>query len=334
MRNYLIALAFMLLIIGIYQGFVIKQQLNEIQHCACGDTSRFPPFDTTALRDSLGIQYGLLQQKDTFENTINSMLYAGIDIVRTHVMFHDEYKDETTDRYIAEGFRVNINFNYLPTAVPVPFPTDTAFIIRQATKFFKYYQNRRASIPLVSVENEWDNTNYHSGTIDQYLTELRIVTRIGHQFGFKISDAGITSNWLQRWTYSKLSGDSAIWWKQHYFVGLDNDYQNMVQAVDYFFAQVQSIPLDYLNFHWYNNTTCPDGLPIALSKLPQQFKFACNEWGVKSEVIYDSTLIELRKVRPAFAVVYSGINDPNKAIYISNENLKKMSEHYYQTIHK
>jgi hypothetical protein len=77
----------------------------------------------------------------------------------------------------------------------------------KAKAFFTYYKKWINQIPVVVCENEWDNELYRDfskTTVSDYVTELSIVVDEGHKAGFKVADAGITSNNLGRWVYSQM----------------------------------------------------------------------------------------------------------------------------------
>lgn len=271
--------------------------------------------------------FGMMQAQDVLSQTEASMKYAGIKIVRAVVYFSNTTSSSVVDKYLSDGFKVQINFNWKPTGSPVPFPSDTAMIASKADAFFKHYLPYKNQIPFVSVENEWDNPNYHTGNIQDYLNELAIAIRIGHKYGFKIADAGITGTALTRWTYSKLSGDSATWWKGHYFVGLNNDYNGFVSMVNTYLAGISKLALDFINFHWYNNNGCFGGPSIALYhiiKASKNFAIVSNEWGVMDAKYWTCTIGEIKKIKPVYAVVYSGVNSPGNAIRLSDDQLKQM----------
>jgi hypothetical protein len=277
-------------------------------------------------------EYGLLQAKysdSAFEARLNK---ANLKIVRLAVYFKSNYFSKTINKFLADGFKVHINFNYMPTDTPVVFPTDTNFIKTQAENFFKYYLPFKDQIPFVAVENEWDNPfyrNWKKTRIEDYITELAIVARIGNKYGFKITDAGITGNNLGRWTYSKLSGTVAAQWRGQHFVGLELGYDSVVQFINKYAQQVKGLPLYFINLHWYNENKCAGNFILALNAylLATGFdRYVLNEWGVKDSALWQCTITEMKSVNPFYSIAYSGINEPNKAIELSDNELKLITQ--------
>src|SRR6478609_46944 len=288
--------------------------------------------DTIRIHDTVRIDnaaaktiFGVLNAEKSIAESETIMRESGVNVQRVAMFFSTTYFSKSADQYIKDGFNVQINFNYKPTPNPVAWCTDTAFIRKQAKLFFAYYKPYIKQIPLVAVENEWDNVLYHVGNIDDYLRELAIVVDEGHKAGFKVTDAAITSNALQRWNYSQLSTNCANWWKAHYFVGLQNDYTNYINNINYYASKVKGIPIDYINFHWYNNTACSNGLSSALYNwltATGKSVSTTNEWGVKDTALWSCTVAEVLGVNPAHAIAYSGVNDPNNAALLTADMLK------------
>lgn len=279
------------------------------------DTVVIPPIDTT-------IQFGLMQASDPKEQVKQAMLSAGIKTIRLPLYFDKTTVGQVIDAFLIEGFNVQISFNWKSTSSPVTFPKDTSMIRSKARAFFQYYQKWLNQIPFVAVENEWDNYDYRdwaNTTIQDYITELRIVCDEGHKYGFKISDGGLTGNNLGRWTYSHLNSDSALWWKSKYFVGTGTDnYQPMLKLLEDFSKLIRTVPIDFLNTHWYNNNTrCSEGYSHAFDlwakfcgkeNLPR----VNNEFGMRdgNMDVWKCTVKEMKQT-VVWAIAYSGDGSTN-----------------------
>ncbi len=247
-----------------------------------------------------------------YPTTLESKMdIAGVKLVRNQLILSKKTRSNFIDQYIQDGYKVQINLNWSATSMgPVDYPTDLDQVKERAEQFFQYYAPYVNSIPVVVVENEWDNTAFHNGDISDYMAELAAITEIGHRYGFKIADAGLSSTNLRRWTYSTLSGDAADTWATNYFVGPKLDtYATVIQAVNTYAAAINNIPIDYLNVHWYNNSQCFNGFQTA----SQAYLNACNkqliitnEFGIKTnsnQLFYD-TVDELRNLA-SYAICYS-----------------------------
>lgn len=275
--------------------------------------------------------YGLMQKEG---NQLNELRYvldsANIRLVRVPVFFDDNYKSTVADDYLKAGYHVQLNFNWKNTFNPITFPTDTNFIRSQAEKFFQYYEPYKDQIPVVCAENEWDNGQYRDFTkasIQDYLTELAIVVEVGHKCGFKVADGGITGNGLGRWTFTQLNDADKRTWAQQYYVGQNaENFQPLIAMINAYLQGIKSIPVDYLNFHWYGNKGCYNGLKTALAHYRnvtgKDIPFISNEWGVRDASLWSCTVDEIKEVNPVIGIVYSGTDQDNKAVKVDAEMLE------------
>lgn len=269
----------------------------------------------------LGVMYGRAN------NVQKKMDKANIKLARIPLILSKTTVGQVVDDYLKKGYHVQVNLNWDNTTFgPVPFPANIPLVKQRAEAFFKYYTPYKKQIPLVVVENEWDNTLYHKGTVQGYLKELAAITEVGHKYGFKIADAGLTSTGLRRWMYSQLSGGEAAQWKLNYYVGENNDtYNPLLKAVNDFKAGIKNIPVDYLNVHWYNIESCYNGF----EKASKTYKNACgkniiicNEFGIRtnSEKLFDETVNELKGLT-WYAIAFSGSGGKDKAVTLTDNML-------------
>jgi hypothetical protein len=174
----------------------------------------------------------------------------------------------------AQGFEV------LTTATngafPAPPPTDLGdYQARLARNLADY------PTPLVSIENEPTADRYYTGTPAQYLAELAAAVPVAHSQGVKISDGGLVSTGVQLATWYDLWTNSGCAAADHYAAvglpgsrtgpGLIADLPSCAdpnhpilgstpkarQVLDdtlELIAGFRSIPIDYVNFHWYQST--------------------------------------------------------------------------------
>ena len=279
--------------------------------------------------------WGIKQSNDDNAATEKILTETCVKCVRIASYYSDpKVWNSVIDEYLRKGFMVQINLNWKSTGTTSDYPTNDALIRSKGEEFFKYYEQYKHLIPVVVIGNEWDNRNYHSGTIAQYLNELSILTEVGHKYGFMIASAGITGSGLGRWAYSKLIGAEQSWWKANYFTGLKKEYDLMVRTIDEFAAGARSIPFDYANTHWYNKDDVPGGYPIAL----KLYMDACgkirainNEFGIKvtsSKInalnLFLKTILEIKASGVEIAILYSGDGRGTNAIRITDEMYKTL----------
>lgn len=276
------------------------------------------------------LKSGIIVENSTINATEGILAATNLKIARVAIFLSTQLSSSTIDKYIDDGFLVQINVNWVPTTSVVPFPTDLSLYESRLNTFLANYQDRIDSIPLLICENEYDNLLYHSGGSDNYLPELNLFNSLCQTAGFKTADGGLTSTALQRWNYSNLSGSDALAWKSHYFVGLSDDYANFLIRINAFLDGISFIPLDYANVHWYNNISAYGGFPSAAGFIKEQTakdKLITNEFGIKTNTftLFQQTVNEL-KDDVEYAIAYSGINTSGKAITLSNQMLSFLAQ--------
>jgi len=271
--------------------------------------------------------FGLAIEDTSYNDTKADMSKAGVKIIRQGIFLSETTIDKTIDKYLSDGYRVQIDICWFDSTNGYRgFPTDTNAIKSKADAFFKNYSDRKAYIPFVTVENEWDYQVQHGSNLQAYLRELSIITSIGHKYGFKIGDGGITSGSLQRWTYSQLTGTAQEEWKKNYYVGLNNDYDGLLNIVNTYIASAKNINFDYSNVHWYNTIRCCGGYAtasLAFLKACKKRVQVCNEFGIRTSSLNLFTQTDGEITNHAlYAIAYSGSNVTGKAITLTDEMLQ------------
>ncbi|MEP6467268.1 MAG: hypothetical protein ABJB05_13245 [Parafilimonas sp.] len=270
---------------------------------------------------------GLAEDDTDITNVKADMNTADVNIVRKTIFLSETTSSRSIDNYLSQGYSVQIVISWFDsTNGSRGFPKDTTAIRSQADAFFQHYLSYKKQIPFVAIENEWDYEVQHGSNLQDYLNELSIINSVGHKYGFKIADGGITSGALQRWTYSQLAGTSQQQWKSKYYVGLNNNYDWLMNIVNTYIASAKKINFDYSNAHWYNSARCGNGFSTASQtflkacnkKIP-----VCNEFGIRTNslTLFTQTDAEI-KGRALYAVAYSGSNIPGKAITLTDAMLQ------------
>jgi hypothetical protein len=135
--------------------------------------------------------------------------------------------------------------------------------------------------PLVSIENEPTADRYYTGTPADYLAELAAAVPVAHAHGAKISDGGLVSAGVQLATWNDLWTHSGCAAADHYaaiafpasriggevisdvpscadpnrrILGSNPKAQQVMNDTNALIAGFRSIPIDYVNFHWYQST--------------------------------------------------------------------------------
>lgn len=276
--------------------------------------------------------YGLAEDDTDYNDTKSDMSLAGVNTIRLGISLSTNTVNKLIDKYMNDGYNVQVIVNWendINGYRDFPTAKDTNKLKSQADAFFKYYSDRKSKIPFIAVENEWDYQVQHGSNLQDYIKELSIITTVGHKYGFKIADGGITSGSLQRWTYSQLSGTAQTQWGKKYYVGLNNDYNGLLNIVNTFISGAKKINYDYSNVHWYNTFRCGNGFVTA----SQAYMKACNKKQVMSNEIgirtssltlFTQTVNEVTGKTP-WAIFYNGSNIKGKAIKLTDQMLQVLN---------
>jgi hypothetical protein len=270
--------------------------------------------------------FGLMNEDASDDETRADMSEAGVNIVRLTIFLSETFDDKTIDSYLTQGYNVEISVSwYTGVNGTRGFPTDTNAVKSQANAFFQYYAAHKNQIPFVSIENEWDYEVQYGANLQSYLKELSIMTTAGHKYGFKIADGGITSGALQRWIYSQLAGTAQDQWKDNYYVGLNNNYNALMNIVNTYIASAKNINFDYSNVHWYNTIICNNGYSTASKTFMtacNKKTSVCNEFGIRANslTLFTQTVAEITG-NALYAIAYSGTNQKGKAIKLTDAML-------------
>jgi hypothetical protein len=135
--------------------------------------------------------------------------------------------------------------------------------------------------PVVAIENEPTADKFYSGTPEQYLGELAAAIPVAHARGTKISDGGLVSAGVQLATWEDLWLHQGCAAADHYaaiafpasriggqvisdvpscadpnrpILGSNPKALQVLNDTNTLIAGFRSLPVDYVNFHWYQST--------------------------------------------------------------------------------
>jgi hypothetical protein len=174
----------------------------------------------------------------------------------------------------AQGFEVltTATNGAFPAAPPSDLPDFQARLSRELAAH---------PTPVVSIENEPTADRYYTGTPQQYLAELAAAVTIARAFGIKISDGGLVSAGVQLATWHDLWTHSGCAAADHYaaiafpasriggevisdvpscadpnrpILGGNPKALQVMNDTETLIAGFAQIPIDYVNFHWYQST--------------------------------------------------------------------------------
>lgn len=254
------------------------------------------------------------------------------------------------DQFTTAGLKVILNVSNDPTGGTHPFTTDTAAFKLKLDSVLDVYHPE-----VLVIENEETTTNYHSGPITDYFNELKAAINVAHAHGVKVTNGGIVARAM-----------TLLTWKAYIDSGLVNKassyalrafpadklingkpdtnvtgYKTLLDKGVQMIAMYKSLPLDYVNFHWYEpiymlgNASEQHGLDtvshINTQALGETIRSLRNKTGkavLTNEIgqynmqpgITTDVMDKLRTMNMPYAVWYSGDGGTGSAVALQNAN--------------
>jgi len=118
----------------------------------------------------------------------------GVKYARNSVILKDfNGKDAAVEKYLANGFKVLLNLNYGHVQTrkgrrPVAYPTDMVEYRNLVEKVLNKYTPH-----IALIENEETNSLFHTGKIEDYITELKTAVDICKSRGIMVADGGLNT---------------------------------------------------------------------------------------------------------------------------------------------
>ncbi|HYK47119.1 MAG TPA: hypothetical protein VEV83_18210 [Parafilimonas sp.] len=221
----------------------------------------------------------------------------GANYIRARITVTDwKGSSDAYDQYAAAGFKIILNINYdIPRDVtgdkkPIPFVTDLEAYRKTLNSILDKYKPE-----LAVIENEEDNPGYHSGTAQQYLTQLKTAIEVCHAHGVKVANAGLTNREIAGLVYDDLirsgkKAEAASFAERAFPERLKSRLKQMYQPNSMVARQLdfgrqviegyKTLDLDYVNFHWYEPTQSrgagPQGIADVQNIDPAVFETVIN----------------------------------------------------------
>jgi hypothetical protein len=166
-----------------------------------------------------------------------------------------------------KGFKVVLNINWDNNRNGVPFPTDMNKYKQQLTKLLQTYKPE-----IAVIENEPTVDLFHTGRIENYITELKTAVSVCKQFNVKVADGATHVPLIQAVMNGNAGSGNAL-------------------EVKKLIAAYKTIGLDYVNVHTQGPTgKDPDVYqPGLLKKVADYLRnqtgkpVMSNEWTVHSK---------------------------------------------------
>ena len=152
---------------------------------------------------SANTKFGALISNLSSENRIKVCNALGAEYVRQPIILKDfDGRSVMMDKYEKNGFKVLLNLNYDRVRerggnkVAKPFPTNMTEYKNLVGKVLDKYKPE-----IAVIENEEINDLYHTGKIEDYITELKTAIEVCKYHGVKVTDGGLAINWVSVLVY-------------------------------------------------------------------------------------------------------------------------------------
>lgn len=230
------------------------------------------------------------------------------------------------------GFNVVLNIN---SSAPrkgkhTPFTTDTVAYKRRLSAILSSLPKKPA---LVVIENEANNQNYYSGSAQDYINLLRAAIGVVHAYNIPVTDAGTTGAAVKYLLYQHYMQNGmrqqAEALRQRQGIRAGRNVIESAAFADSVLTALRILPVDYVNMHWYQNTTNTQDLEAAVNYLKQRTGKAVisNEIGESDKPDPDVVAAMLRackQMQLPYVIWYSGTSTTGaraQALHTSNGTL-------------
>jgi hypothetical protein len=248
-----------------------------------------------------GTQWGA-QISGTTEQRVTVLNKFGVKYIRLSVELKNFTGNVATEKtFTQKGFKVVLNINWQRVTgsgdnrKPVPFPTDMTKYKQQLTKLLNAYKPE-----IAIIENEPTTDIFHSGPIENYITELKTAVSVCKQFNVKVADGALHVPYIEQVMNGKAGSGNAL-------------------EVKKLIAAYKTIDLDYVNVH----TQGPSGkdpdvyTPGVLTKIADYLRnqtgkqVMSNEWSVHnaSSDLVRNMVSEFKKAGFKISMVYSSTSN-------------------------
>jgi len=197
----------------------------------------------------------------------------GIKIIRDRIVLINPKEKPLLN----SGFDVFLNINYGNVQhgpgeekSPVPFPTDLDNYKQLLSNAISSFKGKKPV--AIAIENEEDNFQYHSGTPEDYLNELRAAIPIVHAAGIQVTNAGITAPAIAYLVYNDLLEHGKRSEAQEYInntqLQMDKPWlRRKGEFAKQTLEAYKNMDIDFVNFHWYGKSNDVSALKTTIEYL-------------------------------------------------------------------
>jgi hypothetical protein len=216
------------------------------------------------------VNFGALIDASTSDQRIIVANKFGVHYMRATIFLSQfKGKDAGVEKYMNSGFKVILNINYDNVLerdgkkIPVPFPTNMS---TYRTKLGAVLDKYKPEVAV--IENEPTTDAFHSGPIENYITELANAIDVCHSKGVKVADGCVHVDYVKTIMNgaTRLSGNAL-------------EVKKLIEAY-------KTLNLDFVNVHTHgDNDSYPDGLLANVAdylRTQTGHPVMCNEFTVHS----------------------------------------------------
>ena len=140
----------------------------------------------------------LISGNTNIDDEIKILNKLGVKYVRYAIVLKDfDGVDKGYEKWVNAGFKVLLNLNWdgvlgSTGKTPVAFPTD---MVKYRSKLEQVLDKYHPEVAI--IENEECTDQFHSGPIENYITELKTAVDVCNQRGIAVADGGIHVDYVE-----------------------------------------------------------------------------------------------------------------------------------------
>lgn|GEM_PF-1557101 len=265
-------------------------------------------------------------------------------------------KDNGFERFTSEGFRIVCNINAYPqpseNQPPVPFVKDTIAYKKKLDEILTKYQP-----DVVVIENEETNQGYHTGSMSQYIAQLKAASTVVHSKGLKMTNGGIHPQgicyfvWLD-YKERGMDKEAEDWMNLTFNTGMryaalhpeeNGSFSYYWRQIDTLLNAFTTMNIDYINAHIYEpindigngKKTIPGCIPTMADYIKRRTgkPLMSNECGQRNQnpTLVTSMLQAFSDGRYPYSIWFSGDTNNGARALQNPAGILRINGLYYKT---
>lgn len=270
----------------------------------------------------------------------------GISYIRESLILSNLREKKLEQSHLKTIYTINLGaaVGKAQGGTPTPFTRDYDNYKKRLEEVIRKYK----VYSLIVIENEETNKSYHSGSIDDYINQLKAAITVAHNHNLKIANGGITSRLMtvlvwddyvsrgmktQAEDYANRAFPPAMAKRLHNLVN-NSELTQQLKDGKKLIAAYKTLDIDYVNFHWYEPIAArgkggnKDAIPDmrALEETVNYLRRATGKEVITNEIgqlndspeLVTKILQKLYDLKLPYVFWYSGDGGPGKAVALHN----------------